>query len=759
MKKATFLRKMLWLLLIPFLTVSCEDKMDEHYDVPDWVPASAWEVLESGEHGNFSMFLEGTELAGFKPMLEGKNLLTVMAPDNEAFSNYLKLHGYSSVKDMPESELKKVIGYHLLYYSYNKENLINFRPYGQMESDEFAETTAGQYYKHRTKSADVPSLVTDPKTGKEIMVYHLERFLPVFSYQFFATRKIDAKSNYELFYPKSTWTGENGFMVSNASVKEYGILANNGYIHTLSQVIEPLETIYTELEKEDDYSIFKSLYEAIGDGQYIRNDDLTKNYAAAYGVDSLYQFQFNNYPDIALEWPTTTYSDFVTLTRQSHTIFAPNNTTITKFFNEFWKIGGYSSISEVDASAITAMVSNLYMSGSMVFPDEMKAYAEKEGEDYRNIDPNSIEKAQMCVNGILYGLKDMPEIPLFKMITKPIFQYKDARSFLYALQGSRLSSSYISEDATYTMLIPTTDQFFNSGIYTVYTTQSLQEESEGARVDISNSKKTEIMSIHSASISSGQSSELPETGVRVIPTQEPWNYWFIKDGKLTSNALFNQQLNPDYVSTDIYCNVTMYEKTGNGTTYTFDTQELLTKEENTLTRSLAICADRRYVYYAFVQLLKAAGLVNIDDATISNIPADTKFIAFIPSNEAITNALANNSIPGIKDASFDASGLQGEVYDKDALTEYLNLYIISAGNNAIEDYPYIGSAMKSGLYNTLSIENETTNPVTRTITYTDNGNSLSIELDNGKKCNVVSTYNYFPFAFSDGCFHLIEDTF
>ena len=73
MKKATFLRKMLWLLLIPFITTSCEDKMDEHYDVPDWVPASAWEVLQSGEHGNFSMFLEGVERAGFKPMLEGKN--------------------------------------------------------------------------------------------------------------------------------------------------------------------------------------------------------------------------------------------------------------------------------------------------------------------------------------------------------------------------------------------------------------------------------------------------------------------------------------------------------------------------------------------------------------------------------------------------------------------------------------------------------------------------------------------------------------
>lgn len=759
MKKATFLRKMLWLLLIPFITTSCEDKMDEHYDVPDWVPASAWEVLQSGEHGNFSMFLEGVERAGFKPMLEGKNLLTVMAPDDEAFKSYLNQHGYSSVKDIPEGEIKKVIGYHLLYYSYNTENLIDFRPYGQIETDEHAETTAGQYYKHRTKSADVPSVVTDPNTNKEIMVYHLERFLPVFSYKFFATRKIDAKSNYELFYPNSTWTGENGFMASNASVKEYGVIANNGYIHTLSQVIEPLETIYTELKQDEDYSIFESLYETIGDGQYLRSDELTKDYAAAYGVDSLYQYQFSNLPDIALEWPTTSFADFISLTRSSHTIFAPTNTTISRFFNEFWKVGGYSSISEVDAAAITAMIGNMYRNGSMVFPDEMKQYAEKEGEEYLNIDPSSIEKAQMCVNGILYGLNNMPTIPVFNMITRTVYQYKDARSFMYALRSSGLSSSYISKDATYTMLIPTTDQFLASGIYTVYSTQSLEEESEGSRVDIGTAKKMSIMYMHSASIASGKSSELSKTETRVIPTMEPWNYWFINNGKLTNNALFNQQLNPESDHSNIYCNFTLFEKTGNGTTYKFDSPELLAKEENSLTRSLAICSDKRYVYYSFVQLMKAAGLVDIDNATLANIPVGIKFIAFIPSNEAIAQALANNSIPGIRSASFDANGLQGDVYDKEALTEYLNSYIITAGDNAIEDYPYIGSAMKSGKYNTLSILNITTNPTVQTITYTDNGNSLSVQLDGGKKCNIVSTYHYFPFAFSDGCFHLIEDTF
>ena len=78
--------------------------------------------------------------------------------------------------------------------------------------------------------------------------------MPVFSHHIFASKGIDAKKNYEFFYPNSTWTGDNGFNVSNASVKEYQIITNNGYIYNVDRVLEPLETIYDVLKKKSDYS-------------------------------------------------------------------------------------------------------------------------------------------------------------------------------------------------------------------------------------------------------------------------------------------------------------------------------------------------------------------------------------------------------------------------------------------------------------------------------------------------------------------------
>ena len=52
-------RKRHWLLLLllsPFF-LSCEDKMDEHYEKPEWLKGTAWEVLSNEYGGKFSMFL------------------------------------------------------------------------------------------------------------------------------------------------------------------------------------------------------------------------------------------------------------------------------------------------------------------------------------------------------------------------------------------------------------------------------------------------------------------------------------------------------------------------------------------------------------------------------------------------------------------------------------------------------------------------------------------------------------------------------
>ncbi len=758
MKKVTFLRKMLWLLLIPFLATACEDKMDEHYKVPDWVKGSAWEVLESGEYGNYSMFLEAAEIAGLKPIMHGKTTVTVMAPDNDAFQAYLTKNNYTSVKDVPTAELKKLIGFHLVYYSYNTNDFINYRPSGSMETDEEKEVNAGLYYKHRTYSIDAPSYGVNSE-GKQVMVYHLERFLPVFSYRFFQTRGLDAKSSYEYFYPESTWEGDNGFNVSNASVKEYGIIANNGYIHTVDRVIEPLETIYTELKDDSNYSMFLNLYDKWG--TYVYDDELTKSYASTYGVDSIYQYKHSvelngtSLPDIACEWPVSNYQAFTTLSSQSYTVFAPDNNALTAFFDKYWKEGGYASLEDVDDIIVSDFIKSYIVGSQMLFPQDIDK-AKAEGTLDLQINTSDIKDRRLCVNGTLYGMSEMLPPTHYTSIVGPIYLRKDARPILYALSGLGLQSLLSSPEAKYTMILPSEEQLNESHIYTVHDTKTLTKDGDdGGTTPLSTSDKQNLLYINLASRTAAEGTTLPESGTKVIPTLASWNFWFVKDGKITTNALFNKQLNPED-NTTIWSAFTKLADQENGTVYTTDGEAsyfypdyFSSEMKETLANALAICADKRYVYYRFVTLMKTAGM--IANETITDLTTSDRFIAFIPTNDAIQTALSANRIPGITNGAFDESGsLIADAVDKDALKSYLLSYFITNSNNALVNYPYVGSTMKSQAYNTLS----TSYPA---IDYTDDGSGLSVQLTGRSACHVIADYDCFPFAFKDGCFQLIDD--
>ncbi len=759
MKNATFLQKMLWLLGLPLLLLSCEDKMDEHYEVPGWVADNAWEVLSSGEHGNYSIFLRGLEISGYKQMLEGKSILTVMAPDDTAFQAYLTEKEYASIDDVPVNELKKTIGYHVLYYSYTKENLVNFRPVGSTETEEEKNVMAGLYYKHRTRSSDAPVLETT-SSGSSVMVYHLERYLPVFSYRFFQSRKLDAKSNYEAFYPNSTWTGDNGFNVSNASVKEYGIIANNGYIHAIDRVLEPLETIYTEMKKREKFATFLNLYDSFG--MYVADDNLTKSYAAAYGVDTLYQYQHDILPNIACEWPVSSPLAFNSLTGAGYSIFAPSNVAISNFFEEFWSKGGYMSLSEVDKVAMNSFLCQFIDGGQIVFPENIEKSISSTKEEDKifslegseiNINPSTLKDKVMCVNGVLYGMDQISKPSTFASVLGPVFQNKEARSFLYALYGDNkklLQPSYVSNNARYILLIPVLKQFEGSEIRTAYSTSSLEQNTEEGWIALKDYPKQSITNIHSANIPGTQSISLPEDGIRVITTQTGWNFWFIKDGEITCSALFNQQLNPEFKG-KVFSTFTKAGEGANGTSYWFDADQLFSAESGSLSRSIAICADKNYIYYNFAQLLKQAGMVSHE--ILMNVFSKGRFIAFIPTNEAIQRALLADKIPGATNASFNEKGELTGDFDVNILKDYLNSYFITGAKNTIATYPYPGSSFRSGSYKNESV-------VYSNLIYTDNGSSLSVQLEGyGNKCQMVVDYFNFPFAFEDGCFHLIDDVF
>jgi uncharacterized surface protein with fasciclin (FAS1) repeats len=744
------------------LAVSCQEKLEDsdQYKVPDWLKGNAYQMLSS--EGNYSQFLQGINLTGYSALVDGRSILTVMAPDDNAFSSFLQKYGYSSVEDMHAKNpalLKKTIAFHLMYYAYDWDKLVNFRPNeGDGATDEQKATNAGLYYKHRTRSADdIEKLrVKFTKTAANdtlLSIYHYERFLPVLSSKLFETKGIDAAYNYQYFFPGSTWTGGNyGFNVANASVTDgKAAITDNGYLYRLNQVISPMETIYTILKTNPNYSDFLSLYDSYSTWE---EADQETNKNLGY---TAFIHRHGSLPSIACEWPVTDYKQMATLESRGYSIFAPTNQAMNNFFTRYWTPeGGYKQLSDLDPLITQYFIMQSFADATeLVFPEEIKngTVLTSYGTPI-NIDPDQVTDRVMCVNGVMYGMDDMKAPAIFSSVVGPAFKDTTYVDYLYALDGSNLILSLASNKSEFVALIPTNKQFTdNDPPFRLYTTtqgRSLQQYSADAGDFVNASRGTmlSLVNIHTAS----NVNQLPATGVQVIPTNSSFNYWFVRNGQITTNSLFNEQLTPGYTGTPYvdFHEITMDgQPWDNGRAYSYDAPQLFAESSGDgVAHLLAIGNDRNYEYYLFSQLLQKAGIAS--GATLTVAGDDIRNIVFVPTNEAIRQNI--DKIPGCSALKIDESyNITGTVStaNKALLANYLRNYFVSSLMNTVASYPYPGSTCKGDFLTMTGA----------TLSIIDNGSTLSVKLDSeaAKTVQVSTKYDSLPFAFSDGCMQLIDD--
>lgn len=803
------------LLFSALLLPSCSDKMEDYYETPGWIQGSIYEKLQ--DEGQYSQFLRGVERAGFTPMLNGKAILTVMAPNDEAMRTYLQAnYNVSTIDEVPEAEVKKLIGFHLLYYAYDKDKLMNFRPSeGDGASDEQKTTKAGLYYKFRTRSQDPVEFEAD-----SAYVYHPDRFIPIFSNLMFRTKGIEASGNYSYFFPETGWTGNNSFQVANANVlnaDDKNNTAKNGYIYKVDRVLRPMETIYKELKNAGKYTRFVSFYDQYKN--YQKSTDLTRDFASTdeQKAKGLYTITFGDLPAIADEWPTSDYKAMAILSHRTYSIFAPTDEAIVNFFNDYWKVGGYDNIDEVPATQMQNLLlhsifqeKDASKDQSMIFPEEIESgKIQDNGGNTIKFNTGEVPQADriICSNGVLYGCSVLTPPMMFNSVTGPAYQYKKFSTFGAMLSpkslvtnGSNLDDFYSKEAVSYIMLYPDNAQFENSEMnITVSSTTP------------ANIMKKEAADLEAVSMGSGivqayvnSHAVLATDGNTVLPTgnskpvaiatmqgtmqSSPMKvYWYVKNGKITNSIQFLKALKYQQntaTEADIWANFHALDYRGdvngwtNGHAYSYD--NLLFrgdyKSTNPTDKFFTLISnysdDTTADFYGWQKLLSAGGFIA---ASKLSFMAEN-CLMFVPTTQAIANAIVSKKIPGTKVAdgtlASDADFFSKiEVEDKKALQEYLYRYFVPLSTAVITNYPYLGwgeiteTLDEGGLITMQMLDNSEPPVVTKSyvLNIFDDGAKLSVQTkdlqtgETSNKVNVVSTYEFLPFVFDDGVVHFIED--
>lgn len=720
-----------WTILtaIALMLVACQSALDEYYQLPDWLKGNAWEVME--DRGDFQIFLKAVEKTSFKDLVQGKGIITVMAPTDDAFNAYLSAKGYASVDAIPVETLEKIVAYHLVYYSFSKSSFENYKPNGIDSKNDFP----GIYYKFRTKSRDAISDwkdATENDANRRVM--HKDRFLPVFSSQLFESLRIDAKANYEYFYPGSVWTGANGFNVSNASVIDYAIVTDNGYLYTINQVLEPLETVYTELSRQTNFQSFLEAYDRFVNFQY----DATASVEYGNGDSLFIRYHSNELPPIASEWTNlqggTDYNQLSALSRRAYNVFAPDNSSLQAFFNQYWA-PYYTSVKDVNFVPMLTLLANHVYSGDILFPEII------EKGQLKSIYGTSISfnrsdalLRRMCVNGTLYGLNKVLVPSMFERVTAPMYVNPKYNIILDMMVASEFISPLVTDGVNFKVFYPTDEmielnttlegrmiKWVNTNAKK-YGAQSLQIEGDLGLETMRVNQKKSVAAGHIASAKVAQKGD-----TAVYQTLNSFNYIYTIGNKAYSSAIFNSgdaQKAPDFVKIADYTNGSAYALSG-------ESASALVPETNQLKNILtSVASPSEYEY--FKALISAASL---DKTTPPyNFLLGERFIVLIPSNDAILAGFAVNKIP---------------FTPADAVAKFLRPYFINVSASALLDYPFPGM----GMNRELTSFGKNAAGATVTFTLVDDGNQLKIRDAKGNEVKVLS---FLPRIFADGAAYVID---
>ncbi len=764
-----------------FSWTSCQENLAEsdHYKAPDFLVGNAIEVLQND--GNYTTFLRGIELIGYNDVVSTQ-LLTVLAPTDEAFQRFLSARGYQSIDEMYAADptlVREMITYHLIYFAMDWDKMTNFRPTegdGATEADKAV--NAGMFNRFRTRCQRemTTEYNSEASVRSDVQVVHYDRYVTVFSEKLFRTLGLDAASNYNYFFPGSTWNPnhlDNGFNVMNAAVLDTAaVVTDNGYLYHIDQVIEPISTIYDELSSRPEYSMFSKFF-----NQYkYYEQDITESEKRGFPV---YSTNFNSLPNIANEWASSSYYNFTSNSYISYNVIAPTDAAMTNMFSEYWEPGcGYPSVESLNPLIQLILLNECFMNSDlngdgssyneyMCFPSFIdNGRAASALGTAITLPSTEFDNRLVCNNGVIFGATQMSVPGVMGSAIGPAF--KDVRylNYLYTLYGSNLIGNYSSNATSHVTLIPDTAQYraermrlFRETVNGVsnYTLQQWNDEA-GDYTNMGAGLMRNIVNMNTAD----EVSSLPETGTAVVETNVSYNYWFVRDGKITTNALFNLQLNPTFTD-EIWYPFQEIRRGGgdtwsNGRAYAYSYPGIyrpVTAES--LETELSQNNDRNYPYYCFAQLMRLSGLASdgafvttgANTVRIEQDMADNRFIAFVPTNEAILQNLT--SLPGCANLKIDPNtyAITGRATQAQ-LAAYLLSYFIVRDRNSFTSYPYVGSSCH-GQFETGG---------TFGIQVTDSGTSLSIratgEGAEGVSVPVVDKYYYLPFAFSDGAFQLVE---
>lgn len=658
-------------LALLILLNGCTDK-DVYYERPEWLAPPIYEVLE--QKGNFKMYLQCADSTLYASVLKGAGLYTVFAPNDEAFSAYLSDKGYNSVKDIPHSEIEKIVAYSIC------SSTTSFDSIGVNGGFKFKT----QYYAlpYRDPEYNNEWVVDQTMENNWTTSYNNYKFLPAFTNTFFNSfNPVLSATDYNVFFPNSTFSGKN---IQGGEIVKEDMRAENGIVHEVSTVNLPMENLADILKKPEN-SLFKSLVDAkdaYGDYLFrtytevtspvllrtlqkiMPKENIEKIYVKLY-VGLNYSLNLENVLDESGRYSPET---------SGYTLILPTSTALNSYLeNRIMKY--YTKTNELPQQIIRTLIQS-HMIPSLVWPatyvnsvNGNGDYLNGSGSSGSTFSESSINSATLASNGFVYKSDEVVKSRIFESVYSEIFlnpAHKWAEtgfvnnfntSLREDLQKCELNG-FISERYT---LITFDDEFLLEDGFSYNTSNNTFSHSiSGVNA---NSRLTRLLREHifEGLVNDEINSEITDFATKGISNMDNWNFAVTSYGDPVRYK-DNQIQAAGNIEDNTFVTLTKLDETYlNGTVWKADKPLQYSPRETgatddrkfrdlTLWEYLDRARSQNPNVKLFVDYLQRCIKTLPDDATstaLDGISTEQFYTVLMPNNTAMQSALSAKVIPPI----------------------------------------------------------------------------------------------------------------
>jgi uncharacterized surface protein with fasciclin (FAS1) repeats len=687
----------LFLMLIITVLSAYNCRKEDIYSRPPWLAGKLFAQIK--DRPELSEFAKCIELTGFDSIINVSGSYTVFAPSNDAFKLYFEEHPqYQKVEDVPLDMLSRIVKFHIVQSPWSLYQLQQLDVYGWIDSLDL-NNDEPKGFKRETLLRE-PNMkyginlrhdMTDLEEGRKYIIVDTlksnwyrrqavdsRKYAPIFYQDYFSI--YDLKSEDFAFYFNRPFESASVYFV-NAKIVTKDIFAENGFVHVIDRVVEPLENAYQVLSKKDGVYAYDKFLDLVNTfPEVVYNEDKTYDQPGAdqgLAVDSLFDI---TYPDLTFSIvnektlpPRGTYVPNPTI-RYQHGLVAPTNAAFDEFVNTYLVgPGRWGSIAQAPRH-IRKMIVNSQMANGPLYPSNFERGFLNGDNDLMELDQSTIVEKKYASNCTFIGVNKMLVPKAFTSVTGPVFLRRGYSTAMYAIGQTGLLTALKRPDAHY-MLFVENDANLAVDSSLIYTPASEDFAVYNILGKVNSRQPTNITDIRNL-ILNHIGTEMPTgSGRKEFIRNLAGNYIVINNEtgevKGSGPSTFGFHGPPVVLHPTELQDITAY----NGKVY--DIANWMNFTSTTIYNIISSS------YPAFHQLLQSAGLVNTTTFSYNFMSDDEYYTVFVPTDAVL--------------AGFDYASMP-----KEQLKKFLMMHFVQ-GSLIFTD-----GRMPAGYYETARVDEKST---------------------------------------------------